>query len=273
VIQKIGHLRHLLLAGTARWDVLDRVVRGSGVRVRRIVGGRRRRGDTGEEEQHPRLSTHPSRERSMHLPMNRLLKPSLVFLLAAPGCVGGDDADDTTNVGSDRDSGEGDTPVDSDTALPDTDTPEGERLAVNEFLADNEGSYVADDGTSPDWIEVFNAGAVDADLLGWALSDDAGLPTMHVFTTSVVVPAGGFAVLLADALPESGPTHLGFKLGSDGEEVVLTAPGGRRADWVSYGAMAPDVTAARVVDGDEAAGWTYAAIGTPGASNAGTSGG
>lgn len=200
------------------------------------------------------------------------LEPILILLLAVPGCVGpgADDAVDTTNVGSDGDSG-GATTVDS--ADGDTGGPEDERLAINELLPDNEGSYVLDDGASPDWIELFNTGPADVDLLGWAISDDADLPTTHVFTASVVVPTGGFVLLLPDALPEAGPAHLGFKLGADGEEVVLTAPGGRRVDWVSYGAMAPDVAAARVVDGDEDAGWTYAALGSPGASNTGASGG
>lgn len=210
----------------------------------------------------------------MHFP----LEQCLIFLLATSGCVGAgaDDADKGTNVGSDGDSGGGDTPGDTDppdTDPSDTSAPADERLAINELLADNEGSYLLEDGTSPDWIELFNTGAVDVDLLGWAISDDVDVPTIHVFAASVVVPAGGFAVLLADELPDAGPTHLGFKLGADGEEVVLTAPGGRRVDWVSYGAMSPDVAAARVVDGDEDAGWTYVAGGTPGASNTGASGG
>jgi len=39
-------------------------------------------------------------------------------------------------------------------------------LFINEFMADNDITVVSSDGSSPDWIELFNAGYERIDLSG-----------------------------------------------------------------------------------------------------------
>jgi hypothetical protein len=169
-----------------------------------------------------------------------------VLLLAVGGCSGKDTAE--TDPG-------------------DTDPPALTQLWINEFVAQNDGSYVVGEDT-PDWIEIFNPNASAVDLLDWRMTDSPDELDRHVFAQSLSVPAGGFVVLIADGAPELGPEHVAFKLAVGGEDIILTDPWGREIDWVAFGQQAPDVATARVVDGDPESGWTQAAGGTPGASNA-----
>lgn len=167
----------------------------------------------------------------------------------------------------------GDSDLTSDTDAPDTDRPADTdvpgpaSLSINELLADNGGSYRVGDA-APDWVELYNGGEVAVDLRGFFLSDDPQDPRRHRFERSVVVPARGFVLLLADGEVAAGADHLSFALSSSGEDVVLTDPQGRRLDWVSYAVQDTDVAVARAVDGSEEEGWVYVFAGSPGASNA-----
>ena len=68
-------------------------------------------------------------------------------------------------------------------------------LIITEVMARPEA---ADDALG-EWFEVYNPTDTDFDLLGWTLAADDG--ETIVLETSVVVPAGGFAVLGASAVP------------------------------------------------------------------------
>ncbi|MFT4621743.1 MAG: hypothetical protein ACI8PZ_000395 [Myxococcota bacterium] len=156
------------------------------------------------------------------------------------------------------------------TGTPRTDTgraPITLAVRVNEFMASNVTAFpVGLEAATPDWIELYNADVVEVDLAGWSVADSGdGTPSV---LPAMVLPAGGFVLLLADGDPDAGPEHLDFKLAAEGEAVVLRTPRGRVADQVNFGMQAPDVSAARIVDGDEAAGWSYRVGGTPGRTNA-----
>lgn len=154
-----------------------------------------------------------------------------------------------------------------DTASTDeTDLPPVAQIWINEFMASNQGSLVVGEDT-PDWVELYNPGSEAVDLEGWFISDNSGEPDKHLVQGSLVVPAQGFLLLYADGMPTSAE-HLPFKLSAAGEEILVTDPSDRTIDWVEYEAQQPDVSAARVVDGDPESGWTTIVGGTPGASNA-----
>ena len=46
-------------------------------------------------------------------------------------------------------------------------------LVISEFMAENDGGLVDQDGDTPDWIELQNDGALAVDLAGWRLTDSA----------------------------------------------------------------------------------------------------
>ena len=154
-----------------------------------------------------------------------------------------------------------------DTALPfDSDArPAG--IVINELMADNVSALEVG-GAFPDWIELHNTEARPVNLGGYALGD-ADDPDQAVALGPVTVAAGGFLVVYADDGAAVGSPSLPFALSSGGEEVTLYDPAGRRLDAVRFGDQTPDVALARRVDGDEASGWAYVALGTPGSSNAG----
>ncbi len=124
-------------------------------------------------------------------------------------------------------------------------------MVVNEFMADNETTLVLADGSSPDWVELYNPGKPVA-LDGWGLSDDPNEPHRQLLYGSL--GSGSYRLV-----------ELDFGLAADGEQVGLYAAGGGALDVVVFGPQAPDVSAARSPDGGEA--WAYVAGGTPGAPN------
>lgn len=137
-------------------------------------------------------------------------------------------------------------------------------LSINEVMADNSTSYVLDDGSAPDWIELYNASEYDLDLEGFSLSDDFSTPAMSVIGSSLVVEAGDFIVLYADE--GSAPESLDFRLDKDGDTLGVYTPDGQPIDLLEFGTQVQDTALARVEDGVEGE-WIYVYGGTPGESN------
>ena len=124
-------------------------------------------------------------------------------------CVGGADADDD----EDRDSG-------GDSGL----VVQGDgRLFINEFMASNRSLAIDPDDpeATSDWVEIFNASLFDVDLTGFTITDDLEQPEKAVLG-SLVVPAGGHLVLLADG--GDGGIHLPFKLSMQMEMTWASTP-------------------------------------------------
>ncbi len=189
------------------------------------------------------------------------------WLLAA--CVAGQGSltipDKETDADTDADA-DTDTVVDTDD---DTETAPlaSMTLCINEFMPDNARSYADETGKFVDWIELHNPTAADVSLRGWTMSDDPSDPTKHIFDPSLSVPAGGFLVLFADAVPLAGNTHLSFSLAGEGESVGIFAPDGG-GSVVEYGPIGEDLAFSRMPDccaGDGC--WQYPYGGSPATSN------
>jgi len=106
-----------------------------------------------------------------------------------------------------------------------------------------------------EWFEVFNGGSSNVDLLGYTIQDDGS--DDHIITSSVIVPAGGFAVLCKNSnTVANGDFSCDYEYGNDitlangDDEVVLVLPGGTvEVDRVAYdgGPNFPDPTGASMV--------------------------
>ena len=159
----------------------------------------------------------------------------LVIVASLTACVGGADGDDDDE---DRDSG-------GDSGL----VVQGDgRLFINEFMASNRSLAIDPDDpeATSDWVEIFNASSFDVDLTGFTITDELEQPD-KARLGSLVVPAGGHLVLLADG--GDGGIHLPFKLDADGDDLGLYAPDGAPLDQLTFGGQIADVTAGRAPDG------------------------
>lgn len=109
-------------------------------------------------------------------------------------------------------------------------------VRLSEVCASN--SMVADNGETPDWVEIENTGTETADLSGWYLSDNASKPLKWRLPEGFTLAAGERkAVYLHEST-------VGFKLSSEGEAVVLSDKTGRIMDYVVFDAQQQDTSLA-----------------------------
>ena len=120
---------------------------------------------------------------------------------------------------------------------------------INEFVASNSNGVLDDNGSSTDWIEIYNAGDQSINLEGYSLTDNASRPTKFIFP-SQNLPAGGYVVVFAgdDTNPSTGnDLYTGFGLSSSGEYLGLYDTSGSvvsefSAGGVDYPAQISDVS-------------------------------
>ncbi len=99
---------------------------------------------------------------------------------------------------------------------------------IDEFLAENSGGLLDEDGDSSDWIELVNTNSFRLNLEGYQLSDDPKVPTKWKFP-AVRIASGGRLVVFAsgkDRRVPSSPLHTNFKLTASGDYLSLVAPDG-----------------------------------------------
>jgi hypothetical protein len=102
-------------------------------------------------------------------------------------------------------------------------------VQINEFAASN-NSLTDEDGDTPDWIELYNAGSSEVDLANWTISDDPNSPAKWTFP-SYNLPPGAYLVLFASGKNRAvagSELHTNFSLSTRGETLTLSAPGGNQ---------------------------------------------
>ena len=70
------------------------------------------------------------------------------------------------------------------------------QVVINELVTSNGSTLTDEDGDSPDWFELYNAGGEPASLDGWGLSDARTEPFKWV-VRELRVPPHGFAIFHA----------------------------------------------------------------------------
>lgn len=104
----------------------------------------------------------------------------------------------------------------------------GGQLVINELLAINDTGLKDQDGDCSDWIELYNAGSSNVNLLGWHLSDNSSKLEKWTFP-STNLPAGGYVVVFASGKNRAvagKELHTSFSLNGDGEYLALVRPVG-----------------------------------------------
>ncbi len=162
-----------------------------------------------------------------------------------------------------------------DTTTPPPPTGGSGELVINEFLAKAETFSLDDDGTYPDWIELYNPGTEDINIGGWYLWDDLAAPMadwyqMPAGTAETVVPSRGWLVLYADKNEAEGILHIGVKLSQGGEDILLADASGEIVYSLTFEAQTPDISMGLTPDGTGDFG--FLASPTPRVANSGSAG-
>ena len=123
-------------------------------------------------------------------------------------------------------------------------------LMINEVCSTNKKSIKASDGSSPDWIELYNAGDTVCDLSGIGVSDGDKNRFKFTFPQGATLGAGKYIIIFCDDTDvTSGELHAAFKISASGETIYLTSPDGTELDKLEIPEMDTDVTYGRTSDG------------------------
>ncbi len=134
------------------------------------------------------------------------------------------------------------------------------RLMINELQASNRTTLRTANGATPDWIELYNAGTIAADLAGMRIAING---RQHVIDAPIRIAAKGFLLLYCDCRTNEGPEHLGFTLERTGGTVLLIAADGYTIlDLFNYPELPTDASMGRLPDGSKE--WSFFEQPSPG---------
>ena len=128
------------------------------------------------------------------------------------------------------------------------------QVRLNEAV--NSNSTIEDnDGDTPDWFELYNAGA-DQDLSGWTVTDDEDEPAKWRIG-ELTIGEGEYLLFWASGKdrpydPAAGSGHTNFKLNRDGETLLLFDATGSLVDRLLVAGIPPDVSIGIPPGGGEA---------------------
>jgi len=124
-------------------------------------------------------------------------------------------------------------------------------LVINEVLANNK-TVAEVDGSTPDWIELYNPSASAIDLGDMSLSDTTVNARRWVFPSPTILPSQGYLVVRFDSGAPVSDTNTGFGLKASADSVYLfdrPANGGGIVDFVTFGLQAADFSIGRIPSG------------------------
>jgi len=129
-------------------------------------------------------------------------------------------------------------------------------IRINEVVANN-SSIFDDFGEKDDYIELYNTTDTAVNIAGWYITDTpvnrmlTQIPMTN--TEKTTIAAHERLILWADNEPQEGLLHLGFKLGKEGETLILSRMNAYDkvsvVDSVTYPLMLTDKSYSRVPDG------------------------
>src|SRR5206468_285524 len=101
-----------------------------------------------------------------------------------------------------------------------TNSPSAAGIVINEVLANNP-TIEETDGSTPDWVELFNPSTSAVDLGDMSFSDTTLDPRRWVFPPGTILPAHDYLVVRFDSGAPASATNTGFGLKSSGDSVYL----------------------------------------------------
>ncbi len=145
-------------------------------------------------------------------------------------------------------------------------TISADTLVISEVVTSSRSSFIAPDGSAPDWIELYNGSKASVSLSGLSLSDDPKEPGKYPLP-GVNLDAGEYIIILCDGKEtEDGYAHASFRLSSDGDHLGLYS-GATELIALDIPALGKDISYGIDADGS----YRYFAAATPAAENSAVS--
>jgi hypothetical protein len=140
------------------------------------------------------------------------------------------------------------------------------QVVVSEMMSANRQTLRDEDGDTPDWVELRNAGPAPVNLEGWHLTDDSLETTKWPFP-AITLPPGGYLVVFASGKNrrEGSALHAGFRLGAGREGVWLYNPAGQSVSSLPARCIPADASFGQLATME--AGLSHFARPTPGGPN------
>lgn len=135
-------------------------------------------------------------------------------------------------------------------------------VILNEVMTSNKGSVPDNYGDYPDWIELYNNGDTEADIGGYGLSDQIGMPKF-VFKAGTVIPAHGYIVVFCSG-EEKDELHAPFRITAS-DDVVLYDSSSHVVDSLTLTAVTSGSTLGR--NSENVNEWTEISRPSPGYAN------
>ena len=123
-------------------------------------------------------------------------------------------------------------------------------VRMNEILANN-ASLAEIDGSTPDWVELYNDSNQEVDLSGWSFNGQ--LQQRWLFPSPTKIPAQGYLIIYFNSSVPAGVRQTGFGLSTDGDALSLRDASQVLVDSLTFGMQIPDRSIGRI--GAQAA-WT-----------------
>jgi hypothetical protein len=143
--------------------------------------------------------------------------------------------------------------------------PAYNQVLVNEVMSSNGNTIADEDGDFSDWIELYNPGGEEIDLLGYTLTDDFEILDKWTFP-EIVIPEKGYLLIFASdknrvLVSENTYLHTNFKIDREGEHIYLINPAGNIVDSAPYVYLETDISYGR--DSGNPDIWNYYQNATP----------
>ena len=118
---------------------------------------------------------------------------------------------------------------------------EGQNIEISELMPVNRCTLKAEDGTFPDWVELYNSSSEEVSLEGLKLTDRRNGKNVQAFP-DIRIPPQGRLIVFADGVESSAKElHMPFKISED-ESIFLLSPDGEVLDELSTAGVQKDAS-------------------------------
>jgi hypothetical protein len=124
-----------------------------------------------------------------------------------------------------------------------------QQLAINEFMAKNDGTVTDQDGEYEDWLEIYNNTSSSINLGSIYLSNNINDLLKWRFPNTTSIAANSVLAIWMDQDTTQIGLHANFKLSASGDAIYIFNAGGGIVDSLTFGPQSSDISMFRCPDG------------------------